>query len=81
MASWSVRVDDLTDIYCETRVVDMLRTVDSAVIDRISNKDGSVHVSVEVPERSVAQLIREMVNIIDPHAIVSRVRPHVRAAL
>jgi hypothetical protein len=80
MASWSLRVDDLTDIYCETRVVDMLRTVHEAVVDRINDRDGSVHVAIEVPKRSVAQLIREMVNIIDPHATVSRARPHARTA-
>jgi hypothetical protein len=72
---------DLTDIYCETRLVDRLRTVDRAVVDRVNDKDGSVHVAIEVPEHSAIRFIREMITVIDPHAIVSRVRPHVRPAI
>ena len=81
MTSWSMRVDNLADIYCETRLVDLLRTLDHIVVDRVNDKDGSVHVAIEVPDRPVARLIREMVRIIDPHAVVSRLRPHTHAAL
>jgi hypothetical protein len=75
IGSWSLRVDDLTDIYSETRVVDMLRTVKQVAVERVDGKDGATHVNVEVPNRSVARLIREMVTLIDSHATVSHVRP------
>jgi hypothetical protein len=68
---WQVRVTGLTDIYSETRVVDMLRTVEDVVVDRFSDQDGSVHVAVEAPSRSVAQLIGRMVHLIDSHASVT----------
>jgi hypothetical protein len=72
-------VTDLTDIYSETRVVDMLRTVDGVVVDRINDDEGNVQVAVEAPSRSVAQLIRSMVHLIDSHASVSHPKPRLLA--
>jgi hypothetical protein len=73
-------VDDLTDIYSETRVVDMLRGVDDVAVDRVNDANGSVHVVVEVASKSVARLIREMVALIDGHARVSHPRMPLIAA-
>ena len=78
---WSLRVDGLSDIYSETRVMDMLRTVDEVTVERVNDQDGSVHVDVEVPSRTVGRLIREMVRLIDARAKVSRAKPRVLPAL
>jgi len=80
MTLWSMRVDEFTDIYSETRVVDMLRTVDNVAVDRACDQDGKGYLSLEAPGRAAAKLVREMVSLIDPHAIVSRVRLHAGAA-
>ncbi len=76
---WLVRVTDLTDIYSETRVVDMLRTVDDVVVERVNDADGNVQMSVEVPSRTVAHLVSRMVQLIDSHASVSHPRPRLLA--
>ena len=76
---WLVRVTDLTDIYSETRVVDMVRTVDDVVVDRVNDDGGNVQVEIEAPTRSVAQLIRSMVHLIDAHASVSHPKPRLLA--
>jgi len=76
---WLVRVTDLTDIYSETRVVDMLQTVDDVRVERVTNDDGDVQMSVDVPSRSVALLVSSMVQLIDPHASVSHPRPRLLA--
>jgi hypothetical protein len=76
---WLVRVTDLTDIYSETRVVDMLQTVDDVLVERVNDDDGNVQVSVDVPSRSVAHLVSSMVQLIDPHASVSHPRPRLLA--
>jgi len=77
MSNWQVEVSNLTDIYSETRVVDMLRTVDEVALERTSGA-GGIHIDVQVPTRSMAQLIKRMIRSIDSRAHVSS-RPRFRA--